>query len=951
MPRYNSPTDPEVFEVVRRITTPQLRRAFFEGLRNPLWVVPLAKAGFFSAPPEPEITPDGLVRDIYWPEMEYLARAASEVPRDVVDVLLPLQASSNAWLRRGVVTVAGAIPVEESVRLAPLLKAWAKSGFGWRTDPRDLVRLSVHFLRGGNKKLGRWLANILFRPNGNGNRRHPSDALEEYWYEQGLPELVSALDDDGLSVVWPWLEMYERQVGHLTSELDMTYFSRGSIRTRGEGYDGVEQVLIDAVRDLAIRAMMVDPVRAISVLLRPETILGRKIALFALGEAMRQPIKSPAKATVIRAVAEQLLFDGESLDDACRVDYAELARGVAVTAPDLLGRLPEFLADGPKVDEDRLRQWMGGEDDGEDGVEERVVEYRARWLHRWLSSIGVGALPDQLRHELKALDHRFGIIDLPLQPASLITTWSGPNSPITVDEMSIMSARELIAHLETWHPTARHLGPEPSHEGQGRELTTLLTSSPQAIVGTRLIDRLRPTYLRAILRGWEAALKAGLELDWDAAAGLIGEVLGHGYDSAFAHEANGFDDDADFRGAKQAAIGLLEELVKDSPAVTVPEAAMARFADLLIDSADDEEAWSDYSSETRQGGMDPLTLSLNSQWPMRIRGLAHLMSRDRDAPWYRRARAALVRELERDDVRGASRAVLGEVLGRLMIIDEHWVEQNTPRWFGTAAGTTTDQQIALTTATAVHHYHPMLYTVLSGPMQGVLAADQPVAVGWSNHQSGPVQRIGEWVIEAIIRGDKELNDPVAHAFFSTAPAKERGEALGHIAWTFMHAERVDDSIRDRFADLWDERVEHVRSHPEDCEELIGFFWFVKSGTFAPKWWLPRLKEAAALNPHLGPERYMIGKELASAADVDPRTSFDVLKLLLENHEDPGMAAHDLTSNALPMVLARALGSGDQALGVEATKYMNRLGEQGHRALEGEVKAVLEGVITQADVEE
>jgi hypothetical protein len=951
MAAYKSPTDAEVREVLRRITTPQLRRAFFEGLKNPLWVAPLAKAGFFTAPPEPETTADGLIRDIYWPEMQYLTRVGPEVPNEVVNVLLPLQTSNNAWFRRGVVAIAGVIPPEDAVRLQPLLREWATSGFGWRTDPRDLVRVAVRLLQGGQKKQGRWFANVIFRPNASENRSRPSDVLEEYSYEQGLPELVAALGDDGLSLVWPWLELYQRQVGHLTENSDMTYMSRDSIRTRGESYDGVEQALIDAVRDLAIRAMAVDPARAVVLLSRPAMILGRKIALFALSEAIRQPTDDAESAAAMQVAAERLLFDEESFNDSCRIEYAELARAVSLVIPDLPGWLSEIFGDGPRIEEDRLRGRLARDDDAEGAVEERVAEHKALRLHRWLSSIGADALPDQLRHELQALDERFGVMDSPLEPTSRINPWSGLNSPITIDEMSVMSPTELAVHLESWHSTAQRVGPEPSHEGQARELTTLLTSNPQAIAGVEdLVDRLRPTYLRAILGGWEAALKAGLDLDWDAAVELVGDVLAHGDESAFPHEGNEFDDDVDFRGAKHAAVGLLEEVVKDGGGVTIPEGAMARFADLLIASADDEKAWSDYSSETRESGMDPLTLSLNWQWPMRVRGLVHLMARDREAAWYERARAALERELARDDTRGASRAVLGEMLGRLLNIDKNWAEQNISNWFGTAAGTTTDQQIALSTAIAVHHYHRMLYDLLSGPMLAVLAAHEPIAVGWNSHRSVPVQRIGEWVIEAIIRGDKDIDDPIARAFFSTVSAKERGEAIAHIAWTFMHAERVDDDIRDRFAALWDERVDHVRNHPEDREELNGFFWFVRSKKFQTEWWLPRLKEAAALDPHLAGERYMLGKGIASAADVDPRTAFDIVTLLLDSHEGPAVAVHELTRNALPMVLARAIDSSDEALSAEATQYMNQLGEQGRLGLEGEVKAVLEGAVTQTDVE-
>jgi hypothetical protein len=138
-------------------------------------------------------------------------------------------------------------------------------------------------------------------------------------------------------------------------------------------------------------------------------------------------------------------------------------------------------------------------------------------------------------------------------------------------------------------------------------------------------------------------------------------------------------------------------------------------------------------------------------------------------------------------------------------------------------------------------------------------------------------------------------------------------------------------------------------HPEDHEELSGFFWFVRSGKFDIEWWLPRLKAAAELDASLGSERYMIGKEIVASADVDARGAFDVLKLLLGGRDDAGMAVYDLTRHAVPMVLARAIAPGDEQLKSDAGAYMNHLGEKGHLGLEAEVNAVLEGTITQNDV--
>ncbi len=147
-------------------------------------------------------------------------------------------------------------------------------------------------------------------------------------------------------------------------------------------------------------------------------------------------------------------------------------------------------------------------------------------------------------------------------------------------------------------------------------------------------------------------------------------------------------------------------------------------------------------------------------------------------------------------------------------------------------------------------YHQRLYELLSPSMIAAIKSSRPVAAG-RRTQSDPLQRIGEWSIDAIIRGHTSSDGPVPQAFFTTAPAEVRGGAIGHIAWAFMHASEVDDLIRDRFASLWDERVAHVRSNPHDASELNGFHWFVQSHKFAVEWWLPRLKEALELHPELG----------------------------------------------------------------------------------------------------
>lgn len=950
MTGYKAPTSAQIAEAIRRIPTPALRRAFFERLKNPLWVEPLARAGMFSNPPEPEVTDEGLVLDHYWPEIDYLIRVSPAAPQAVVDVLLKLVHSNNPWVRRAAFTIGAGIPANEAARLKPLLKDWETSSFGWRTDPRDMVTMAVNLLDGGQRKMGKWMANLLFRPTASDNKHKPNLAIDEHWYQEGLPRVVDALGEDAFRAVMPWLEAYERCSGRLTDKLDFTEMSRDSIRHRSDHYPSVEQTLIDTARDLAADAMSKAPRQTWMVLAKSPMRLALKITLYALTEAFKEDKGQNSSGDELLTVGEELLADSDLFHDSYRIEVCELAREMAQRRPAALGPLLDFVIAGPRMELDGLRERLRRDDeDSEEELDLRVETVLAGWKHRWLSSIGSKALPPELKSVLAEMDTKFGTIDSPLLPENRVTGWTGPNSPLSRDDMSVMSPEELVSHLGSWHDTGDGWGPEPSHEGQGRELAALLTTNPRTLQGTdNLVDRLRPTYLRAILQGWEAALKAGLEFDWSEASSLISDVLTHSDTSSFPVEGGNWDDDVDFRWAKTAAVSLLEEIVKKRESPHIPKEFVSIFADLLIRAADDETAWLEYESDESE--MDPLNLSINRQWPIRLHGLVNLMAHGRAAPWYGVSHAAFEREINRLDEHGASSAIVGESLGRLLSVDPEWLRAKSAELFGTVEGLSRNQQIALTTAVAVNHYHPELYDLLSPGMIAAVRLAGTLVAGWQG-QSPPLQRIGEWVVDAIIYGDKIPDDPLAEAFFTRVEPKIRGAAIGRIAWSFMHAQSVDTTIRDRLASLWDARVAYVRSHNEARQELDEFYWFVRSGKFDSSWWLPRLKEAVELDPELAAQRYVIGKQIASAADSDPRGAFEATKVLLTVREEDSRRTWGLTRNAVPMVIARAVASNDDHLKDDAIRFMNKLGEEGSSGLEQEVDDVLNGKITQNDVGE
>ena len=147
--------------------------------------------------------------------------------------------------------------------------------------------------------------------------------------------------------------------------------------------------------------------------------------------------------------------------------------------------------------------------------------------------------------------------------------------------------------------------------------------------------------MRSIISGWEAALKVDLSLDWDQVSEVLGDVLVHDDQSEFPAEGGRFDDDVDFRQAKQAAVSLLGELVRRRDTPVIPVGPLAKFAGLVLNQASDETAWTEYDRETADSDTDALTLSINLQWPIRVRGLMNSMTLGKDTPWYGRAAAVL----------------------------------------------------------------------------------------------------------------------------------------------------------------------------------------------------------------------------------------------------------------------------------------------------------------------
>lgn len=947
MSKFKTPTPEEVQVALRRIPTLQLRRVFYLGNKNPNWVKPLAEAGAFTRPPEPTVDEKGLVREEYWPEIDYLKEMAALAPGDVVDVLLTLKDSTVSWIRRAVFEIGAKIPADQAARLVPMISSWGIQGLGWRSDPLSQVGMACSLLQGGQYKSGMKLARLLFEPQKNDGNRYDkvTSGLEEYWYAEELPKLAEAMGESGLPDLTRWLINYELFDEHLSDEFDITYMSRSKIDCSDESHKTVESALIDAVLNKSVQRLIAKPKATVNFLQKQQVIVVRRITLNAIMKSLNQCIESGTDTSELINATREIIKDPLSTDYACRVEFAELMECIYTISPGVLDDLNPIIDAGPYGSSDVFKEKLKRDTEKGLSIEEKLESRTEEWRHRLLSAIGSEILPESLQKTLDDLNKKLGVIESPRTPmVSVATTWIGPTSPVNKDDFLAMSPEEIVSHLQTWR--SGDAWQRPTHEGQGRELTGIISTNPMLVAGVSgLIERLRPTYLRALIQGWEAAIKANIEPDWTQLLDTTSAVLGYDGDPPVKPEGRDFDDDKDYRQAKSAAIGLLEEMAKKRKDSTIPYDVLTKVADLIL-ATDTDESWLEYKKATEDSTMDPLTISLNWQWPNHVRALVMLLTHGNTAPWYQATLEAIDKELARNDIKGASKAVIGERFGNLSYYAPDWLKKHLDELVGTASGISESQQIVLTTALATTGYHNEAFDLLRGSLAAAIKHLDDLTTGWEGRYKAN-ELVGHWIIHAYMWGHVAYDDPLVQNYFSHASPENRGDAIGHIAWSLMRAEKVDEDIARRFGELWDLRVAHVRDHHEDKAEIEDFYWFVKSGKYPTKWWLPRLIEAARLHGNLSTHG-MVGEILAGASADYPNESLEALMLLLDEKPDTEMLKYDLREHAAPIIIATALKSEDEILAQNAKQFMHKLGSWGYIDLENRVNQIISNKNTTDD---
>lgn len=481
----------------------------------------------------------------------------------------------------------------------------------------------------------------------------------------------------------------------------------------------------------------------------------------------------------------------------------------------------------------------------------------------------------------------------------------------------------------------------PSVAGLAREVEQLVRADPGKLAARAWELRDLPiAYVRAAVSGWREAVQENLAFSTEGIWRLAAFIARQADDGA---EQPVRIREAEFvwRYTQQEVARLISAYVRRSREQGLPIGEVRLLWDVVEPLTRHADPTPEREAQTIDGGMDPLTLSLNSTRPIAIRTTAHLLNaldQNNTLSDHADLVAEVSHRLEEHvgpsaDPSLAIAATLGEVMGILINVAPDWVSTYANTLFGGITSTDPAEQA----------WSDVLFSVVVaayGPSRTLLEYLRPwfersfdlayiarqKTIGWHVPQS-TAQHIANHILLLYIYGAIEHDDQLVQLLFSATTPEARSEALGQLGWQFLHEDR-EEIVKARAQRLVDWRVAEIQAGRASTVELEGFHWWVKSNRFAVSWWLPIL-EVAARNPKFDPHS-ALGTALAEAATQYPRRAVSLLSQLLPE-EAPSWQRYDMVENA-PMILAAALDSNDDVAHDIARTVMDRLGREGYTDL-------------------
>lgn len=855
--------------------TPAGLRYFFDQLKSADWIEPLRALGVFKTP-APVLREEGYISFPDWPESKYLARMAAQAPRLVKNVINGIPPTDNFSVHQDFIEAALNMPAKMATAIAAIEANWIdKQPTLFALYPEKVGELIGYLAASGQSKAALQLARsvLAVSPDERTSREDypfPPDPVAKFdnWHYQRIlfgnivTKLVPAAPMDTLRLVADLLqtalEIRNTKYGEATAaKEDFSSIWRPNIEH--ERMSDVMQTLVTGVRGVATAVCALgeqSELVAVEELEKREWRVFKRLAMYVLGVCPHTPVQ--VLESVIR---ERSNFERQGtfpeFDLLLKNGFQRVSENARRHVFTLIDEGPNRVIIG--------EQWKKAT--GNDLTDEEFQRHAARWRQGWLDLL-MDQLPSERREQLQQITEKYGKVESEPQASS----WVGPTSPLSGDDLKRMSVAELIKYLREFRPTNNWASPSP--EGFSRSLSHAVGLEPSRFAETANAFRsLHPTYVRGFVDGLRTGLKQGKTFEWTAVLSLCVWVVEQPRDEV---ESLGEDSDPNWGWTRKEIGGLLSDgLAKNSLKVEDKEKVWQILQVLVEDPDPSPERESGYTGQKHFPGM----LALNT-----VRGLAldavvqfGLWTQLDGGNGLDEVGPTLDRHLDLSvDPSYAVREVCGRLFPWLVKLDQQWAKDRIKSVF--PPDRPDHRWIAWEN-----------YVLFCWPYDAVLPLLEQ-EYSWAIAQIGEARsseaveaerHMADHLLTFYWRGLLSLQSSLLSEFFERAPDELRQHALEFIGRSLRSEGNVPISIEvlERLRILWEARLAHA-AMSNNGKELAAFGWWFISGKFDEEWRCNQLLAALRRSGSVDAE-WEVAKALIPLTNSRPLYVLEVLRLLVE----------------------------------------------------------------------
>ena len=595
-------------------------------------------------------------------------------------------------------------------------------------------------------------------------------------------------------------------------------------------------------------------------------------------------------------------------------------------------RLLRVVEAGPDVDAFReLHESFAERTPTDEEIHRYAAEWRVERLHLLLP-----ALDADWRTRYDALVAEVG--ERVIETSGVVSSFVGPTSPLSVDELAAMPDEQLLEFLRIWEPDTDWAA--PSVEGLSRTLAAFSEREPaRAASLSTALKGIRPGYVQWLIHGFEGALREGRAFSWTTLNDFLLWVAEQPREIPEGRRDEYADADPGWVWTRRAIVALLEHGLNQRETMAIPLEERGRVWTIISLIADDPDPTPEHEQQFGGSNMDPATLALNTTRPRALRAamsysrwLHHTLGLEGsdDAAgksfFDRAPEVAALFEEHLDPKRDSSlavRAVFGQHFANLVALDPSWAARYAAAVF--PPENTAQREAAWGAYVILSPPYNNVFEVLTDQyaMATELLSEPSHGFRW---MADPAEKLGEHLATFYWRGVVGFDGDLFNSYWELASPKARAHVIDFLGRSTRQLRELSEENISRLLMLF-ERVNDETTRAEAGEVLAPFAWWFASESLPLDWRISQLEALLQARVKVDPSHLII-EQLPAISRSRPMTAVRLLRELIETQGD--FWNIESWSAQITEVLGSALSSQDPEAKRAAEEAAHWLGARGYR---------------------